>query len=211
MCGRVAQTLQSTISAWNMLNTIDDVAEDAPEGTSSDHADLKVNEDKCNAKITSASSSVGVGGSVSVKLPLSSSSSSSVSQSPSLRTAQSDNYNLGPGMSSVIFHKQPKSTTDDDVDDASTRACTGITQKEKNSRSSSSSSPSICSTTNKVWGICPKSGTKNHPLPPGPGKHFSNLMFNARSETLYEKRTFRNLALTGNVSNANDAMYYMLG
>lgn len=53
----------------------------------------------------------------------------------------------------------------------------------------------ICS--EMIWGLCPKSGSKNHPLPPGVSKHFSNLMFNARSETLYEKRTFRELALNG--------------
>ena len=46
----------------------------------------------------------------------------------------------------------------------------------------------------KVWGLVTKRGTKAHPLPPGMGKHFEGLMFNARSDTLYQKPTFGRLA-----------------
>ena len=49
----------------------------------------------------------------------------------------------------------------------------------------------------KVWGIVPKGGTPSAPLPEGMGKHFEGLMFNARSDTLYEKPTFSRLAKSG--------------
>lgn len=45
----------------------------------------------------------------------------------------------------------------------------------------------------KVWGLIPKNGTENNPLPRGASKHFSNLMFNARSDTLFSKPTFSRL------------------
>jgi len=45
----------------------------------------------------------------------------------------------------------------------------------------------------KVWGFVTKSGTANNPVPPGPSKHFANLMFNARSDTLFSKATFSRL------------------
>ena len=87
-----------------------------------------------------------------------------------------DNWNLAPGMGSVIFLLD-----------------------ESSASNSSVSINSRLSPTTKVWGIIPKSGTPQSPLPLGPNKHFSHLMYNARSETLYEKRTFRDLALKGNV------------
>ena len=45
----------------------------------------------------------------------------------------------------------------------------------------------------KVWGLVPKHGTEKSPLPKGPSKHFANLMFNARSDTLFAKPTFSRL------------------
>lgn len=49
----------------------------------------------------------------------------------------------------------------------------------------------------KKWGLITKGGTQSHPLPPGPTKHFSNKMFNARSETASEKFSFRPLLTNG--------------
>jgi putative SOS response-associated peptidase YedK len=49
----------------------------------------------------------------------------------------------------------------------------------------------------KVWGLVPRAGTKQSPLPIGMNQHFSNLMFNARSDTLYIKPTFARLASVG--------------
>jgi putative SOS response-associated peptidase YedK len=46
----------------------------------------------------------------------------------------------------------------------------------------------------KVWGLVPKGGSPASPLPEGMSLHFSNLMFNARSDTLYQKPTFARLA-----------------
>lgn len=46
----------------------------------------------------------------------------------------------------------------------------------------------------KVWGLVTRGGTPSNPLPTGMGQHFSNLMFNARSDTLYQKPTFSRLA-----------------
>lgn len=62
---------------------------------------------------------------------------------------------------------------------------------------STTTASSICMR-EKVWGIVPRAGTKNHPLDQGPGQHFSNMMYNARSDTLYEKKTYRDLAIRGN-------------
>lgn len=45
----------------------------------------------------------------------------------------------------------------------------------------------------KVWGLVPRGGTPKAPLQLGMSLHFSNRMFNARSDTLYEKRTFSGL------------------
>lgn len=49
----------------------------------------------------------------------------------------------------------------------------------------------------KVWGLVSRGGSKNSPLPTGMSQHFSNLMFNARSDTLYAKPTFARLATGG--------------
>jgi putative SOS response-associated peptidase YedK len=49
----------------------------------------------------------------------------------------------------------------------------------------------------KIWGLVPRSGTQQSPLATGMNQHFSNLMFNARSDTLYSKPTFSRLAQTG--------------
>jgi len=49
----------------------------------------------------------------------------------------------------------------------------------------------------KIWGLITRHGTPNDPLPIGPSKHFANLMFNARSETAKEKKSFRPLLQNG--------------
>jgi putative SOS response-associated peptidase YedK len=49
----------------------------------------------------------------------------------------------------------------------------------------------------KIWGLVPRAGTQQSPLATGMSQHFSNLMFNARSDTLYSKPTFSRLAQTG--------------
>lgn len=49
----------------------------------------------------------------------------------------------------------------------------------------------------KVWGLITKNGTSNNPVPTGASKHFSNLMFNARSDTLFTKPTFARLLREG--------------
>jgi putative SOS response-associated peptidase YedK len=45
----------------------------------------------------------------------------------------------------------------------------------------------------KIWGLITKHGTTKNPLPTGMGPHFSALMYNARSDTLFVKQTFGNL------------------
>lgn len=47
--------------------------------------------------------------------------------------------------------------------------------------------------TRKIWGLVSRGGSKSSPLPPGMSKHFANLMFNARADSLYEKPTFSRL------------------
>jgi len=49
----------------------------------------------------------------------------------------------------------------------------------------------------KTWGLVPRHGTTNYPLPTGMNQHFTNLMYNARSDTLYSKPTFARLASAG--------------
>ena len=95
-------------------------------------------------------------------------SSSAPSSSPTTHWPGSyNNVNMGPGMRGLVIRK-----SSNDFDG-------GITCEEM------------------VWGLVPKAGTKTSPLPEGPAQHYSNLMYNARSDTLYDKRTFRDLALRG--------------
>ncbi len=84
-----------------------------------------------------------------------------------------DNWNLSPGMKSTIFHRHFKQL----------------------SKNNDSDQTAIITCSEQIWGLVPKPGTKKDPIPPGPSKHFANLMFNARSDTLYDKRTFRDLLL----------------
>ncbi len=86
--------------------------------------------------------------------------------------SEKDNWNMSPGMSSVIFRKA---------------------QDKKISTK--------CCFVNEIstWGLVTRPGTKSSPVPVGASKHFSNFMFNARSETVYSKKSFSELALKGNV------------
>merc|ERR1719491_616590 len=99
-----------------------------------------------------------------------------------------DNLNLSPGMKSIVFCKEPSQT-----ENASPSTVTPTTSTVTASEPMST----ICMR-EKVWGIVPRSGTRNMPLDEGPALHFSNMMYNARSDTLYEKRTYRDLAIRGN-------------
>ncbi|GKY91315.1 hypothetical protein MPSEU_000103700 [Mayamaea pseudoterrestris] len=49
----------------------------------------------------------------------------------------------------------------------------------------------------KTWGLVTRKGSRASPIPIGMNLHFSNLMFNARSDTLWEKPTFAKLAGQG--------------
>lgn len=49
----------------------------------------------------------------------------------------------------------------------------------------------------KIWGLVTKAGTSKSPVPRGPSKHFANMMFNARSDTLFSKPTFSRLLNEG--------------
>jgi putative SOS response-associated peptidase YedK len=49
----------------------------------------------------------------------------------------------------------------------------------------------------KVWGLVTRGGTQASPVATGMGQHFSNQMFNARSDTLYQRPTFSKLLSTG--------------
>ena len=78
-----------------------------------------------------------------------------------------DNFNMSPGMNAVVFWKE-----------------NGELRADR-----------------KAWGLVPKAGTSPKPLPPSGNTrmalHFSNLMFNARSDTLFTKPTFSRLAGQG--------------
>ena len=90
---------------------------------------------------------------------------------PSSAGMSTDTFNIAPGHQTIIFHATK-------------------TSQEEHVQSTITSSI-------QTWGICPSDGTRNNPLPEGPSKHFSNLMFNARADTLYSKQTFSKLALRG--------------
>ena len=49
----------------------------------------------------------------------------------------------------------------------------------------------------KTWGLVTRPGSQASPIPSGMNLHFSNMMFNARSDTLWEKPTFSRLAAQG--------------
>jgi putative SOS response-associated peptidase YedK len=78
-----------------------------------------------------------------------------------------DNYNMSPGMDAIVMWKED-----------------GKIRMDR-----------------KVWGLVTKGGTQQRPLPSDSkarmSMHFQNLMYNARSDTLYSKPTFSRLASQG--------------
>jgi putative SOS response-associated peptidase YedK len=87
-----------------------------------------------------------------------------------------DNYNLSPGMDAWVF------TVDDDDANHSNQ-----------NNSNTGNRPVRLRLERKVWGLITRAGTVDRPVEPGMGKHFANLMFNARADTLYERPTFARL------------------
>ena len=97
--------------------------------------------------------------------------------SSSSSSSSFDNPNLSPGMRSLVFrHRDGKvdGGVGEGTDDRGMIACE-----------------------ESVWGLIVRGGTSGTPLPPGPSKHFADLRFNARADTLYDRRTFRDLAGRG--------------
>ena len=75
-----------------------------------------------------------------------------------------DNFNLCPGMEAMVFWK------DKDSSGGSLRC------------------------DRKKWGLVPRPGTSKNPLKTDSfNQHFENLMYNARTDTLWNKATFRSL------------------
>jgi putative SOS response-associated peptidase YedK len=86
-----------------------------------------------------------------------------------------NNYNMSPGMDAIVFwvdHTKDTTTT---------------------STSSSNEKYPKIQMKRMTWGLLSQNGTTSKPLEKGMNKHFTNLMYNARSDTLYEKVTFHNL------------------
>jgi putative SOS response-associated peptidase YedK len=88
-----------------------------------------------------------------------------------------DNYNMSPGMDATVFWM-------DGDHEGTDGGCIGTIQMGR-----------------KYWGLVVKPGTERTPLPP-PGKermalHFNNLMYNARTDTLFSKPTFSRLTAQG--------------
>jgi putative SOS response-associated peptidase YedK len=90
-----------------------------------------------------------------------------------------DNCNLSPGMDAWVF------TVDDDEHDDD--------DNQDNNNSNTGNRPVRLRLERKVWGLVTRAGTVDRPVEPGMGKHFANLMFNARADTLSERPTFARL------------------
>lgn len=90
-----------------------------------------------------------------------------------------DNYNMSPGMDAVVFWM--------DRDEPASLSTEGNNNNNNNRLKMS----------RMTWGLVPRRGSAAAPLPHGMSKHFANLMFNARTDTLYEKPTFAALANAG--------------
>jgi len=97
--------------------------------------------------------------------------SSSLYGSPFHRNVQ----NMSPGYTFYVFHKGQ--------------------HHEDDQQHNMEEATVMCSS--KVWGLVTRPGTVHNPLPPGPSKHFSNFMFNARSEEAADKISFGKLIRTG--------------
>jgi len=99
----------------------------------------------------------------------------------SLQVEGSTRMNMSPGNTFTVLQKDTKSVSN--ANDY-LRTKSEINNNDKKAE--------FC-TREKVWGLITRKGTSSSPLPKGASKHFSNLMFNARSETAAEKPSFRNL------------------
>lgn len=100
-------------------------------------------------------------------------------QQKSQKEDAKNTINMSPGQSFVVIHQTNNNSS--------------ISPSSLSSSSSSLPPSENLMTTQKIWGLITKSGTSSSPLPRGPSQHFSNLMFNARSETAAEKPSFRPL------------------
>lgn len=84
-----------------------------------------------------------------------------------------NNFNMSPGMDAVVFWI-------DHTHDASAAPETKVNHVNMQMK-------------RMTWGLLSQNGTTLKPLEKGMNKHFANLMYNARSDTLYEKVTFHSL------------------
>lgn len=106
-----------------------------------------------------------------------------------------DNSNLSPGMNALVFVKGTLVTS---APASPGPSAAHISRGRREGKGVLHDPAPTIKCTEKVWGLVTRGGTVQSPLPPGSTKHFSGLMFNARSDTLYDKRSFRDLALKGN-------------
>jgi len=102
--------------------------------------------------------------------------SSSCNCSNSFSSQHANLQNMSPGYTFYVFHKL---TYNDNR--------TGVPNRAKENDMDE------VVVTPKVWGLVTQPGTVNNPIAPGPNKHFSNMMFNARSEEAASKFSFGKL------------------
>lgn len=93
---------------------------------------------------------------------------------PALPSTTNDNFNMSPGMDAMVIWYDTTTTT--------TTIHSGTLRANR-----------------KTWGLIPRGGTRSAPFSCDhmARQHFSLHMFNARSDTLYQKTTFARLANAG--------------
>jgi putative SOS response-associated peptidase YedK len=98
-----------------------------------------------------------------------------------------ENYNMSPGMDAYIFVSDNGAVTN------STIGTSIATTDRNNNKNNQQVNTCKIRCIPKVWGVVMKNGTSKAPLPEGMSIHFDSMMFNARSDTLYEKQSFSRL------------------
>ena len=181
MCGRAAQTLSAVQAAASTFRVVGNVNDHLHQYRSST-GDRNSHHDGVSSSITTTSAK-GMNHTMMVHESNNSNDIDGMKDTVAAdNMKRSDNYNMSPGMDAIVFW----------VDHSNSKDVTTTTNTTTSTTGSNAIHPKI-QMKRMTWGLLSQNGTTSKPLEKGMNKHFTNLLYNARSDTLYEKVTFHNL------------------